>query len=82
VTDAADLYPVAAGIHLLELFYQALPDAESHEFFIERGMQVRAGNEIVQQMIENGIGAEAITDLWQEDVEQFFLQREPYLIYE
>lgn len=82
VTDAADLYPVAAGIHLLELFYRALPDTARHDFFIERGMQVRAGNEIVQQMIENGAGAAAITDLWQEDVERFILQRKPYLIYE
>jgi hypothetical protein len=33
-------------------------------------------------MIENGDGAAAITDMWQEDVDQFMLLREPYLIYE
>lgn len=81
VTDEQALYPVEAGIHLLDLFYHALPDTTRDDFFIERGMQVRAGNEIVQQMLENGDDASAITELWQVDVEQFSRQREPYLIY-
>lgn len=82
VTDAKALYPVTAGIHLLEVFYNNLPEENRGDFFNERGMQVRAGNEIVQQMLENGDGAQAIIELWQDDVELFNRQRQPYLIYE
>jgi uncharacterized protein YbbC (DUF1343 family) len=82
VTDAKALFPVAAGIHLLDLFYHTLPDSVCDEFFNERGMQVRAGNKLVQQILENGDGAGAVISLWQEDVEFFIRQRTPYLIYE
>lgn len=81
VTDAKALRPVAAGIHLLEVFYNGLPDEHKAAFFNDRGMAIRAGNEKVLEMIENGEGAQAIIDLWQEDVEAFSRQREPYLIY-
>lgn len=81
VTDAEVLRPVAAGIYLLEAFYNTLPETGRKDFFNERGMQVRAGNEIVQQMLENGGSARDITDLWQEDVDLFMDQRKPYLIY-
>lgn len=82
VEDAEALYPVAAGMHLLEVFYNALPKEDREGFFNERGMQVRAGNEFVQQMLEQGEGAQAVIELWKKDVEAFTRQREPYLIYE
>ena len=82
VSDPHAVYPVAAGIHLLEVFYNHIPEEERSDFFIERGMQVRAGNELVQQMLEDGERAESIIDLWHEDVEFFKNQREPYLIYQ
>lgn len=81
VTDNNALYPVEAGIHLLEVFYNALSETDREKFFNLRGMQVRAGNEMVQQMLENGANARAIIDLWQEDVQLFTRQREPYLLY-
>lgn len=81
VTDRNSVYPVAAGIHMLEIFYRNLPDEEKPDFFIERGMQVRAGNELVQKMLEKGERAETIIGLWKEDVEFFETQRKPYLIY-
>lgn len=82
VTDPHAVYPVAAGIHMLEVFYQNLRDEDKSAFFIERGMQVRAGNERVQQMLEDGERAESIIELWREDVEFFKNQRTPYLIYQ
>lgn len=81
VTDRNAVFPVAAGIHMLEIFYNNLPDEEKPGFFIERGMQVRAGNELVQEMLENGEHADAIIELWEDDVAYFETQRKPYLIY-
>ncbi|MFW6157583.1 MAG: exo-beta-N-acetylmuramidase NamZ domain-containing protein [Balneolaceae bacterium] len=82
VTDADALHPVAAGIHILEAFYNALSETDRKKFFNERGMQIRAGNETVQQMLENGEGAQDIIDRWQDDVDSFARQREPYLLYQ
>lgn len=82
VSDRNAVYPVAAGIHMLEVFYQNLREEDKSGFFIERGMQVRAGNERVQQMLEDGERAESIIELWREDVEFFKSQRAPYLIYQ
>lgn len=80
VTDPYAVEPVAAGIHLLQAFYDALPEEHRDEFFILRGMQIRAGIDEVQQRIEQGAEAARIMD-WEEDVELFRRQRAPYLIY-
>lgn len=82
ITNAYELQPVAAGIHMLEAFYTALPDELKDDFFIRRGMQVRAGNDKMQKMIEDGSGVRAIIDAWQDDVDYFARQRKPYLLYE
>ena len=82
ITEAAEVQPVAAGIHILHAFYENMDTEGRDDFFIERGMNVRAGNEQVQQMIENGVPAEEIIEDWADDVEQFQEEREPYLLYE
>lgn len=81
VTDEEILYPVAAGIHILEAFYNAHSEEGKARFFNLRGMQVRAGNDLVQQMIQDGRPADEIVDLWEDDVNRFRQQRQPYLIY-
>ncbi len=82
VADAPAVSPVAAGIHLLQVFYDLLPDERKEEFFHPRGMPVRAGNTMVAQMIRDGVPAEEIIRSWQEDVESFEKMRRPYLLYE
>ncbi len=81
VSDAGALDPVAAGIHLLDVFYAALPEEHRGDFFHERGMAIRAGNAETQKRIEAGEGAAAIVADWAEDVERFSRQRESYLLY-
>jgi len=80
VTDPVAVRPVEAGIHLLESFYQQLPEVEKDRFFLRRGLEIRIGNERVRQQIEQGVPAGIIAD-WQADIDQFSRQRQPYLIY-
>jgi len=82
VTDAPVVVPVAAGIHLLQVFCELLPDERKEEFFHPRGMPVRAGNTMVAQMIRDGVPAEEIIRSWQDDVEKFEVMRRPFLLYE
>ncbi len=82
VVDAAAVEPVAAGIHLLQVFYDLLPQENREEFFHPRGMAVRAGNTMVAQMIRDGMPAEEIIRSWQDDVVRFAEMRGPYLLYE
>lgn len=81
VTDAASVEPVAAGIHLLQVFYDLLPPVHKEGFFHPRGMPVRAGNTKVQEMIRNGVPASEIIQSWADDVAQFSEMRWPYLLY-
>lgn len=82
VTDAPAVEPVAAGIHLLQVFYDALPDERKEEFFHPRGMPVRAGNTMVAKMIRDGEPAGQIIRSWREDVDGFAVMRRPYLLYD
>ncbi len=82
VTDAAAVEPVAAGIHLLQAFYDLLPEERKDEFFHPRGMPVRAGNTMVAEMIREGIPAHEIIRSWEEDARRFAEMRRPYLLYE
>lgn len=81
VTHAEQLEPVAAGMHLLKAFYDAREESESDNFFITAGMRIRAGNEVVQRMIEHGADVQEIIDTWQNDIAFFSRQRTPYLLY-
>ncbi len=82
VTDNKAVQPVAAGIHILQAFYDNMDEEGQDDFFIERGMSVRAGNEQVQQQLEEGVPADEIIDSWQADVDEFSEMRQPYLIYD
>lgn len=81
VTDADALQPVALGIHLLDVFYHALPAGRRDDFFNLRGMSIRAGNKQIQQLIEKSRDVRAVVGAWGEDIESFARQREPYLLY-
>lgn len=80
VLDPDVMEPTAMGVHLLEVFYEALPDEEKENFFIERGIQIRTGNDHVHESIISGESMENILN-WESDVEAFRAQRIPYLIY-
>ena len=82
VTGYDAVWPVAAGIHILQVFYDLLPEEHKEEFFHPRGMPVRAGNEFVQEMIREGVPADEIIESWNEDVAEFSEMRRPYLLYD
>lgn len=82
VMDPDVVEPVATGIHMLKVFYNLLPEEHKDAFFHARGMPIRAGNTMVQEMIRDGVRAEEIIASWSEDVEMFTEKRRPYLLYE
>jgi len=81
VVDAGSVEPVLAGLNILQSVYSHLPESAREDFFIERGMQIRAGNDDVQRLIEQGEDMNRIAD-WEEDVSRFRMLRQPYLLYE
>lgn len=81
VTDPAVVSPVALGMHLLQVFYEALPMDQQRLFFHPRGMPVRAGNEWVQEQMALGTPVLDILADWEEDVSRFREMRRPYLLY-
>ncbi len=82
VTGERALQPVAAGIHLLDVFYRHLPEDRRADFFHPRGIRIRTGVETAHQRIEEGAEVEEIIRDWQPDTARFARQREPYLLYE
>ncbi len=82
ITESRNVRPVEAGIHIMQAFYENMDEEGQQDFFIERGMSVRAGNKRVQQQLEEGVDANEIVESWQEDVDYFKEFRKPYLLYE
>lgn len=74
--------PVAVGLHLLDVFYHALPEELRGECFVLRGMNTRARNEKTQRMIAAGGSVDELLAGWEEEVRAFARQRDPYLLYE
>lgn len=81
ITNADELWPVAAGFHLLDAFYRALPEEDQDKFFHKRGMAIRAGDAETQLAIEKGVPVETLINAWEKDVKDFARQRESYLLY-
>lgn len=81
VSDREAVAPMAAGLHLLDVFYHALPEDRRADFFNQRGMNIRAGNGQLQEVIEKGAEVDELIGTWEEDLELFARQREPYLLY-
>ena len=52
------------------------------EAFFTKFFVKLTGQDYVQQMIMEGKSADAIAEMWQEDVKNFKVQRKPYLLYE
>jgi uncharacterized protein YbbC (DUF1343 family) len=82
ITEPAKVRPVEAGIHILQAVYESLPTEARETFFIERGLNIRAGNEEVLNKLREGDRVDRIVAGWERDVERFKIEREPYLIYD
>lgn len=83
ITDRSTYRSVATGVHVLHAFYHQAP---SRLDFMSRTSRPDwlvklAGTERLHNMLRVGKGPEAIVDAWQDEVQSFRSQREPYLLY-
>lgn len=74
---------VAEGIDLTLLVetYRTLTE-KGEKFFLSEFFEKLIGVGYVRDMIEQGYSAQEIENMWKEDVEEFHLKRQKYLIYE
>jgi uncharacterized protein YbbC (DUF1343 family) len=80
ITDQSVFLPVETGVSVLAALYEALPATEQKSFF-RKGLDLMAGTHLLQSSLESQLGAAAIQDLWQAEVEAFRRSRERYLLY-
>ena len=71
----------AAGINL-EYVIDAYTNLNLDDHFFRSFFELLIGRDYVRKMIKKGASASEIKALWDEDVENFKIQRKPYLLYE
>lgn len=82
VHDPHAVEPVAAGMHLLEIFFDMAPE-EKREALFHKGRFARlAGTDRMYDMLVSGASAEEVIASWQEELEAFRQLRSFYLIYD
>lgn len=82
VEDPASVTPVAAGMHLLEVFYTLVPEDERDELFDKARFGRLAGTDRMYEMFMDGASAEEVIDAWQDELDEFKKLRSLYLIYD
>ncbi len=82
VEDPHRVEPVAAGMHLLEVFYDMAPEDERDELFDEARFGRLGGTGRMYDMFTGGAGARDVIEAWQEELAAFKERRSLYLIYE
>lgn len=81
VTDPKLVEPVAAGIHMLLVFYHSAPELEKEEFFRISRLNTLAGSDQFHEMLEKGQSAESIIQKWEDEIASFKELRRDYLLY-
>ncbi len=82
VEDPHKVEPVAAGMHLLEVFYDMAPEDERDELFDEARFGRLGGTGRMYDMFTGGANARDVIEAWQEELAAFKERRSLYLIYE
>ncbi len=82
VEDPRVVEPVAAGIHVLEVFLSEAPESEREELFHKSRFARLGGTDRLYDMLMAGTPAEEIIAAWQEEVREFRRLRSLYLIYD
>ncbi|NND72277.1 MAG: DUF1343 domain-containing protein [Rhodothermales bacterium] len=78
----ADIYrPVETGVHVLTAIRDASPDSYLENTINERWMVLLSGSDELRRSLLAGESAREILAGWQDQVESFQTQREPYLLY-
>lgn len=81
VTDADAVSAVALGLDLVARMYAMAPDSVKEDFFRERWMALLSGSTSTLDRVKGGMDLEAWEWSWQDDIDAFAQQRDPYLIY-
>lgn len=80
ITDRTAYRSVATGVHVLHAFYHHAPSKS--DFLSRPDWLVKlAGTEKLRDMLRAGKRPAAIVEAWQDEVQSFRTQREPYLLY-
>jgi len=82
VMDPHAVEPVAAGMHLLEVFYANAPEEEREALFNRARFARLGGTDRMYDMLTAGAMAEEVIGAWQDEVAEFRLLRSLYLIYD
>ena len=80
-TEPSDEAVNAAGINL-EYVIDAYRNLNLDDHFFRSFFELLIGRDYVRKMIKEGASAAEIKAMWADDVEQFKIQRKPYLLYE
>ena len=82
VEDPHAVVPVAAGMHLLEVFYATVPDDEREALFNRARFARLGGTHRLYDMLTAGVTAEEVIAAWEDEVAAFNELRSLYLIYD
>lgn len=80
ITNSKEVEPVAAGIHVLDVFHRASQEAGEDDFLMS-SIGTLAGTDRLYEMMQSGSSAQEIIDSWRREVEEFEELRKPYLLY-
>lgn len=82
VTDRNAAQPMASGVHVMEVFYQNVPEDKRSDYFIEAGMNRLSGTTRYMEHLKNNRAAEEIIADWQDEIAEFNNLREEYFLYQ
>ncbi len=82
VLDPYAVVPVAAGMHLLEIFYANAPEEEREALFNRARFARLGGTDRMYEMLTAGAMAEEVIGAWADEVAEFRELRSLYLIYD
>lgn len=81
ITDPDRVEPVAAGVHVLQAFYNVSME-KGEDDFLSPSVRRLAGTDRLYEMIAAGIPPLEIIDSWKGELAQFKEKKQPYLLYE
>ncbi len=82
VEDPHAVEPVAAGMHVLEVFYLTVPDEERDALLNKARFARLGGTDQMYDLFADGATAEEVIAAWKDEVEAFRELRSLFLIYD
>lgn len=79
ISDAASFNPIDTVLHMIQVLQNEYPD--DFEFLDNNFFYSLIGNNWVKEELENNTDIETITDMWEDNLEEFKSLRMEYLLY-